>query len=66
MTESLEYAMLYASNETQASLTGFINRYVDREKRKRYILMGNSFVCETKYLPMEAIGEGLQKRNEEN
>ena len=45
--ESLEYATLHTSNETQASLTGFINRYVDREKRKRYILMDDSFVCET-------------------
>lgn len=51
----LKFATRYASDEVQAILARFVERYVDKEKLKRYILMWNSFVCETRCLPMEAI-----------
>ena len=58
--EKLEYSKLkftkkYTSTEAQSILTSFIDRYVDREKLKRHILMWNSFVYKPKCLPIEAI-----------
>lgn len=51
----LKYSLQYNSTETQSILASFIDRYVDREKLKRYILMWNSFVYKPKCLPIEAV-----------
>ena len=51
----LKYSMQYNSIEAQSILTSFIERYVDREKLKRYILMWNSFAYKPKCLPIEAV-----------
>ncbi|MDE7430394.1 MAG: hypothetical protein K2N34_00510 [Lachnospiraceae bacterium] len=51
----LKYLKKYTSTEAHGILTSFIDRYVDREKLKRYILMWNSFVYKPKCLPIEAV-----------
>lgn len=52
----LKYTKKYNSTDVHDVLTSFIDRYVDREKLKRYFLMWNSFVYRPKFrLPIEAI-----------
>ena len=51
----LNYSLQYSSAETHAILANFIERYVDEEKLKRYILMWNSFIYKPRCLPVEAV-----------
>ena len=58
--ENLEYSRLkfstrYTSDEAQAILVRFMERYVDKEKFKRYVLMWNSFICKPICLPLKAV-----------
>lgn len=50
----LNYSLQHDSTEAQRILTSFVDRYVDREKLKRYILMWNSLIYKPKCLPIEA------------
>lgn len=51
----LNYSLQYNPAEAHAILANFIERYVDEEKLKQYILMWNSFIYKPRCLPVEAI-----------
>lgn len=51
----LNYSLQYSPAEAHAILANFIERYVDEEKLKQYILMWNSFIYKPRCLPIEAI-----------
>jgi hypothetical protein len=52
-----KYRRVYTKAQTQTVLSKFQDRYVDKEKLKKYMLMWNSFRQKPRCLPFERISQ---------